>query len=218
MKIAVDSVIFGYFESDLSVLVIKRDRDPFKDRWTLPGVYLGEEERFTDAVRRCLRDKAGVSISWMEQLYSFDHPARDPRERIISISYYCIVRPEDMTVDSNREDVKWMSIRDCDQLAFDHHKIVQEAIDRLRNKVKYEPIVFELLPAKFPFSDVIKCYRTILDKQVTAGSDIRNFKSMFMKLGVLKKLEEKESDVPHRPARLFKYNGKKFKDGYYISI
>lgn len=208
IKVAVDAVVFGYDqENGVSVLLIVRKNEPFKKMWALPGGLVLTGESLDDAVKRELKEEAGIDVNYLEQLYTFGDPARDPRNHAISVSYFGLVRPRDfqLVARTDAEDVAWFSIEKLPKLAFDHKKIVDVAVKRLRGKLRYEPVGFELLERSFPFSDLEKLYMTLLDEDL----DRRNFKKKIMSLGILEELNE-TLHRGGRPARLFRFNRKKY--------
>ncbi|MHA7058097.1 NUDIX hydrolase [Aquimarina sp. M1] len=208
IKVAVDAVVFGYKDKALHVLLIKRDATPFKNSWALPGGLVLEDESLENAVERELKEETNVTVDYLEQLYSFGKPRRDPRNRVVSITYFGLVKPERHTIkaDTDANDVAWFDINELPELAFDHATILDMAKKRLRNKLTYEPIGFDLLADKFLFSDLEKLYMTILDKQI----DRRNFRKKILGFGVLEELKEKISEGRGRPANLFKFNQKQY--------
>jgi 8-oxo-dGTP diphosphatase len=209
IKVSVDAVVFGYDqEQEISILLIKRKFEPFQKFWALPGGLVKDEESLEDAVRRELKEEAGIDVNYLEQLYSFGKPDRDPRNRVISVAYFGLVRPADyqLLAQTDAEDVAWFSIKKLPRLAFDHKAILDMAIKRLRGKLAYEPIGFELLDKKFPFSDLEKLYQILLDREL----DRRNFKKKIMSYGFLEELDEIVQKKSGRPARLFQFNKKKY--------
>lgn len=209
IKLSVDAVVFGYqYEDGISVLLIKRRLEPFQGMWALPGGFVKTGESLDDAVNRELKDEAGVDVNYLEQLYSFGSPDRDPRQHVVTIAYFGVVRPQDFKIiaQSDAEDVAWFNIKKLPRLAFDHKKIIEVAIKRLRGKIKYEPVGFELLDKEFPFSDLERLYQTLLDRDI----DRRNFKKKIMALDLLVELDETIQRDTGRPARLFKFNRKKY--------
>ncbi len=210
IKVAVDAVVFGYTSREgLSVLLIKRNIKPFKDSWALPGGLVGNNETLEDAIQRELREETGVNINYLEQLYSFGQPDRDPRNRVISITYYGLVKPDsfELKATTDAADVKWFNIKKLPQLAFDHQTILQTAHTRLKNKMQYEPIGFELLEEKFPFSELEKLYMAVLDRPI----DRRNFKKKISKFGFLEETKEKQLlDGAGRPGYLYRFNEQKY--------
>jgi len=210
IKVAVDAVVFGYTSKEgLSVLLIKRNIKPFKDSWALPGGLVGDDESLEEAVQRELKEETGVNINYLEQLYSFGKPGRDPRNRVISITYYGLVKPDafELHADTDAADVAWFNIRKLPQLAFDHEEILSAAHERLKNKMLYQPVGFELLEQKFPFSELEKLYMAVLDRPI----DRRNFKKKVIKFGFLEETTEKQAlDGAGRPGNLFRFNQKKY--------
>ncbi len=210
IKVAVDAVVFGYTSREgLSVLLIKRNIDPFKGSWALPGGLVGNQETLEDAVQRELSEETGVNINYLEQLYSFGQPGRDPRNRVISITYYGLVKPDgfELKATTDAADVKWFNIKKLPKLAFDHQAILQVARTRLQNKMQYEPVGFELLEEKFPFSELEKLYMAVLDRHI----DRRNFKKKVSKFGFLEETNEKQLlDGAGRPGNLYRFNEQKY--------
>jgi 8-oxo-dGTP diphosphatase len=222
IKVSVDAVVFGYISREgLSVLLIKRDVEPFKGTWALPGGLVHDDESLEDAVQRELSEEAGISINYLEQLYSFGKPGRDPRNRVVSIAYYGLVKPDafELNAATDANDAAWFNIKNLPQLAFDHTEIIGIAHNRLKSKILYEPIGFELLEEKFPFSELEKLYTAVLDRPI----DRRNFKKKVMGYGFLEETTEKQSlEGAGRPGYLFRFNESKYfqlkKDGINFEI
>lgn len=210
IKVAVDAVVFGYTSKEgLSVLLIKRNINPFKNTWALPGGLVGNEETLEDAVQRELKEETGISINYLEQLYSFGSTGRDPRNRVISITYYGLVKPDAFEIEAATDaaEVAWFNIKKIPQLAFDHNAIIGAAHDRLKNKILYQPVGFELLEEKFPFSELEKLYMAVLDREI----DRRNFKKKVIKFGFLEETTEKQVlEGAGRPGNLFRFNQQKY--------
>jgi len=209
--VTVDCVIFGLDESsNLKVLLIKRARDPFQDHWALPGGFVDLDEPLDKAALRELEEETGVKDLFMEQLYTFGDPGRDPRGRVISVAYYALVNLEDHPVQAadDARSVKWFEIDKLPLLAFDHRHILKVAIDRLRAKVRYQPIGFELLPEQFTLTQLQKLYETILG--VKEPLNKRNFRTRILKMGVLKEMGKQEG-VAHRPAKLYSFDKEKYR-------
>jgi 8-oxo-dGTP diphosphatase len=210
IKVAVDAVVFGYTSKEgLSVLLIKRNIEPFKDSWALPGGLVGDDESLEEAVQRELKEETGININYLEQLYSFGKPGRDPRNRVISITYYGLVKPDafELHADTDAADVAWFNIKKLPPLAFDHQEILNAAHERLKSKMLYQPVGFELLEEKFPFSELEKLYMAVLDRPI----DRRNFKKKTTKFGFLEETAEKqELGGAGRPGNLFRFNKQKY--------
>jgi len=223
MKIAVDAVVFGYSKKEgINLLLVKRLYQPFKGEWALPGGFIKENESLEKAVERELEEETGIKINYLEQLYTFGDVDRDPRKRIISVTYFGLVNKKNflkLKASTDAEEANWFSISELPMLAFDHNKIVETAIKRLRGKLEYEPIGFELLEKKFPFSDLEQLYSMLLDREI----DRRNFKKKIMKLGIIEELDEKEErNGSGRPGKLYKFEKKKYeklkKEGMHFEI
>ncbi|MEQ9351687.1 MAG: NUDIX domain-containing protein [Vicingaceae bacterium] len=223
MKIAVDAVVFGYSkEEGINLLLVKRLYNPFKGRWVLPGGFIMEDESLEKAVERELQEETGIKINYLEQLYTFGKVNRDPRKRIISVTYFGLVNKNrflKLKASTDAEEANWFSISELPDLAFDHNEIVETAIKRLRAKLEYEPIGFELLEKKFPFSDLEQLYTMLLDREI----DRRNFKKKIMKLGIVEELDEKEErSGSGRPGKLYRFKKNEYeklkKEGMHFEI
>ncbi|MCH2235595.1 MAG: NUDIX hydrolase [Crocinitomicaceae bacterium] len=223
IHVAVDAIVFGYNrDSGVSLLLIKRKYEPFKGEWAIPGGFVHDNEPLEDAVERELEEETGIKINYLEQLYTFGSPERDPRRRVVTVAYFGLVKSsqfEKLKASTDAEEAKWFNIKSLPKLAFDHKKIIKLAIERLRGKISYEPIGFELLDKKFPFSDLEILYATLLDRPI----DRRNFKKKVMHLGILDELDEKaKSSGAGRPGNLFQFNKKTYKrllkDGMHFEI
>ncbi len=221
IKVAVDAVVFGYeSKKNLSVLLIKRGVEPYKDAWALPGGLVLENESLEAAVERELQEETGVEIDYLEQLYSFGKPKRDPRNRVISISYFGLVKPNHFKIEAATDaaEAKWFPVKDIPELAFDHQDILNLAQDRLKSKLHYQPIGFDLLNRSFPFSDLEHLYTTILEKDI----DRRNFRKKLMSFGIIEETGEMSQVGSGRPAKLFRFNTNKYealaKDGFHFEI
>ena len=208
MKLSVDAVVFGYEQGNISVLLIKRKYDPFKGQWAIPGGFIKNDESLEDAVERELFEETGVKINYLEQLYTFGKPNRDPRGRVVSVAYFGLVRPNTFKIaaSTDAEQVRWFPINEIPKLSFDHREILNTAVERVQGKITYEPIGFELLDKKFPFSDLEKLYTTLLGREI----DRRNFRKKIVGLNILDELDEKVSKGSGRPANLFQFNQKRY--------
>jgi 8-oxo-dGTP diphosphatase len=218
--VAVDIVVFGLDIEDLKILLIQRDLDPFKGRWALPGGFTNPGETLEETAVRELEEETNLSDIYIEQLYTFSDPERDPREQVISVTYYGLVNLSEHSIEaaSDARNAAWFGLNHIPELAFDHDKILTVALTRLKGKIKNKPIGFELLPTKFPLRSLQTLYEKILERKL----DKRNFRKKIMKMGILKELDEREKDVPHRAARLYTFDkkayNKKIKQGFNFEI
>ena len=207
--LTVDCVIFGLDESHkLKVLLIQRAHAPFEGQWALPGGFVDMDEGLETAALRELEEETGVKNVFIEQLYTFGAPGRDPRGRVVSVAYFALVNLEAHPVEANSDArrVRWYETGRLPRLAFDHQHILQAAITRLRAKVRYQPIGFELLPEQFTLSQLQKLYETILGVEEL---NKRNFRTRILKMGVLKEVGKQEG-VAHRPAKLYSFDKEKY--------
>ena len=213
--VTVDCVVFALDEEDLKVLLIQRDVPPFRGQWALPGGFVRMDEDLEQAARRELREETGVSLPdlYLEQLYTFGAVDRDPRFRVVSVAYYALVNLADHRVQAGTDakGAAWFASSDLPKLAFDHAEILRAALRRLKGKVRYEPVGFELLPPKFTLTQLQKLYEIILERPL----DKRNFRKKVLKLaeetGMLVELDEVQQDVAHRAARLWRFDEEKYR-------
>lgn len=209
-NLTADCVVFGFSpdDEDLKVILIQRNLNPFKGKWALPGGFVRMKETLDEAALRELKEETGIEKVYLEQLYTFSDMDRDPRERIITVAYYALVKLEGHNIKATADADKaaWFSVDDLPELAFDHEKIVEAALERLKGKVRYEPIGFELLPKKFTLSQLQKLYETVLEQKL----DKRNFRKKILNMDLLIALDEVQEDVAHRAARLYKFDEKKY--------
>jgi len=216
-KVGVDNVIFSVDTTYNRVLVLlrKRNEEPFNNCWSLPGTLVRKGESLTDAAYRTLAEKIQVDNLYLEQLYSFGDPNRDPREspnsfgvRYLSVSYFALVRYENAKIIAKSDsNISWYKINEVPNLAFDHDEILNYGFNRLRNKLQYSPIAFDVLPQKFTLNEVFQLYCTILGENF---SDYSNFRSRLLKLGFLSDTGVKVSRGAGRPASLYKFDSEAF--------
>ena len=206
--LTVDCVVFGFDESELKVLLIQRALDPFKGKWALPGGFVHVEETLDDAARRELAEETGLENVFLEQLYTFGTVKRDPRERVVSVAHFALVKLSNYKAKAATDAVKadWFPISGLPKLAFDHADIVMAALARLQGKVRYQPIGFELLPPKFTLSDLQHLYEAILGTEL----DKRNFRKKVLGFELLVALNETQMSGRHRPAQLFRFDADKY--------
>ncbi len=209
--LTVDCVIFGLDlnAASLQVALIERDIEPFEGSWALPGGFVREGESLETAAIRELQEETNISDVFLEQLYTFGAPKRDPRGWVVSVAYYALVAPEKhhVVADTDARRAEWFPIDALPKLAFDHSEILQLALQRLRGKLSYAPIGFELLPEKFSIRQLQTLYEIVLGQPL----DNRNFRKKIFSLDVLKELKEMQQNVAHRAARLYKFDERKYK-------
>ena len=221
IKIAVDAVVFGYQKNELYVLLIKQKFGEAKGLWSLPGGFVLNNERLTDAVERELKEEAGIKVNYLEQLYTFgDDVKRDPRHHTVSVAFFALVNPNKwvLKADTDAEDAQWFPISKVPKLAYDHKKIIKAGIERLKGKLSYQPIGFDLLNKEFPFSDLEHLYTTILGKEI----DRRNFRKKMLSFDILQETKKMKKVGSGRPAKLFTFNKQKYsalvKEGFHFEI
>ena len=199
-----DCVVFGFDGDGLQILLIRRGLAPFKNKWALPGGFVRLEETLDEAAKRELEEETGLKEVFLEQLYTFGGIARDPRERVVSVAYYALVKPTDHTTAASTDaaDAQWFAVSDVPALAFDHASLLQAALDRLRGKLTYQPIGFELLPPKFTLTQLQRLYEAVLGTAL----DKRNFRKKVLSYDLLIPLKETHREGPHRPAQLFRFD------------
>ena len=206
--LTVDCVVFGFDEAELKVLLIQRGLEPFKGRWALPGGFVRVDETLDTAARRELAEEAGLTNVFLEQLYSFGAVGRDPRERVVSVAYYALVKlaAHETRAATDAADARWFPMSKVPKLAFDHADILATALARLKSKVRYQPIGFELLPLKFTLSELQHLYESVLE----ADLDKRNFRKKVLSFGLLVPLKETQMAGRHRPAQLFRFDADRY--------
>jgi 8-oxo-dGTP diphosphatase len=206
--LTVDAVVFGLDDEDLKVLLIRRGLEPFQGKWALPGGFVRVGESLEEAVRRELLEETGIAQVFLEQLYTFGAVDRDPREQVVTVAYYGLVRLSDHSIQAatDARDAAWFAVSEARGLAFDHDRILAVALERLKGKVRYQPIGFELLPPQFTLSHLQRLYETILE----APLDKRNFRKKILGMDFLVPLDEVQKDVAHRAARLYRFDRKKY--------
>lgn len=207
--LTVDCVIFGYEAGLVHVLLIERDAEPFRGRWALPGGFVGMDETLDDAARRELEEETGLANIYLEQLYTFGAVHRDPRGRVVSTAYYALVSLVGRTpkASSDARLAQWHPLRAIPELAFDHAHILGTAVERLRAKVRYRPIGFELLPEKFTLTQLQQLYETILEQPL----DKRNFRKKILAMNLLIPLDEFQQGA-NRPAQLYSFDRTKYSE------
>lgn len=207
--LTVDCIIFGWDGQNLKILLIQRANDPYQGHWALPGGFVEPEEELKDAALRELEEETGIKGLFVEQLFTFGRPDRDPRGRVVSVGYYALINLNEYEVKASSDagDARWFFFDELPALAFDHENILDVSYKRLQAKVRYEPIGFELLPKKFTISQMRALYENIMGYEINK----RNFHTKVMKLGILRQLE-RQTDVAHRPAYLYEFDEEKYKE------
>ena len=218
--LTVDCVIFGLDEHELKVMLIQRGLPPFEGKWALPGGFVRLDETLDEAARRELEEETGLRRIFLEQLYTFSQVDRDPRERVVSVAYYALVNLRDHQVRAatDARDAAWFGVHDVPSLAFDHAEILRLALERLRGKLRYQPVGFELLPRKFTLSELQRLYELVLERTL----DKRNFRKRVLAMDLLEETDEVQQDVAHRAARLYRFDERKYrrlvKTGFHFEL
>lgn len=209
-SVAVDNVVFGWNGKQLHVLLIKRNFEPYFDQWALPGGFVEYNESTEQAAKRKLFEETSLQNVFLEQLYTFSKPNRDPRNHVISVAYYALINMQKhellqkQNLHSSR--VEWVNVQNIPPLAFDHNEIVHTALERLKSKITYTPIGFELLPEKFTLSELQLLYEKILNRTI----DKRNFRKKILSYDLLEPLQEYQQEVKHRAAQYYRFNAVKY--------
>ena len=207
--LTVDCIVFGLdAELELKIMLIKRDISPFQGEWAIPGGFVRMDETLEQAALRELHEETGIHDVFLEQLYTFGDLERDPRDRTITVSYYALINLVEQQIQAatDAREANWFRISEIPKLAFDHDRILQTAIARLRGKIRYEPIGFELLPQKFTLTQLQRLYETVLDRQL----DKRNFRKKILSMDLLIDTNELEQGVSHRAAKLYRFDENKY--------
>ncbi|MBQ8886924.1 MAG: NUDIX hydrolase [Candidatus Gastranaerophilales bacterium] len=205
-EITTDVVIFTIKDNKLQVLLVKRANEPFKGRWAIPGGFIRLSENLDNAALRILKEKTNVDNIYLEQLYTFGDPLRYPSSRVITCAYFALIRSDDikLSVDNSQgiTEVQWHEVYNLPTLAFDHKEIIEYSIKRMRERLEFCPIAFQLLPEKFTLTELQKSYELILDMKL----DKRNFRKKVLTGSVLKELNEYTKIGSKRPARLYSFD------------
>jgi 8-oxo-dGTP diphosphatase len=217
--IAVDCIIFGFENGKLNLLLLKRNMEPGKGSWSLAGGFLRRSESLYEAACRVLCNLTGLKDVYLEQLNAYGEPNRDPGDRVVSITYYALLKVEDYNENLLAENgAHWRPIEEIPELIFDHREMVDKSLRRLRRKAKSQPIGFELLPEKFTLPQLQSLYEAIYQKEL----DKRNFRKKILSMQLLDKLDEKDKTSSKKGAYLYKFNQKKYQqllaDGFYFSL
>lgn len=221
IRVAVDAVVFGFNQGDLFILLVQSKFGTDKLQWALPGGLVQNNESLKEAVLRELNEETSVKLNYLEQLYTFgDKLDRDHRNRVISVAYVGLVDSSkiELIADTDVEHAEWIRYEKLPKLAFDHKDIVKVAFERIQSKLNYQPIGFDLLPKEFLFSDLENLYTKLLEKEI----DRRNFRKKIMNFGFIDELNKTIQQTQGRPAKLYKFNKKKYdqfvKSGFLFEI
>ena len=204
--VATDCVIFGFDGLKLQVLLVERGIEPYKGKWALPGGFMRMDEDADQCAKRELKEETNLTANYIEQFHTFTSPGRDPRERIISIAYFALVKIQDVIGGDDAIRANWFALDEIPQLAFDHDLILRTAMDRLRERIHFQPIGFDLLPEKFTLKELQMLYEAILG----VNFDRRNFAKIMMHFEMLTQLDETIWPTPKRQANLFGFNKDKY--------
>lgn len=207
LRVTVDIVIFTLRKGTLQVLLVKRGVPPFEGQYAIPGGFIREDESLEEAALRELHEETGVRNVFLEQLYTFGDPKRDPRGRVITVAYYALITSEKLSLVAGADaaEAQWFPASSLPPLAFDHKSILDYALERLRNKLEYTTVGFQLLPDKFTLGELQAVYEAILGRQL----DKRNFRRKLSLLGILKPLREWQR-TGRKPAQLFRFAAARF--------
>ncbi len=215
-SLAIDLVVFGYYDNDLFVLLLNRKEEPFKDTWTLPGAFLQMDELFRDTCTRVLNTKLGMTNLYLEQLYTFDQMERDPRGRVISVTYFALINPKKFEVVAGNmaNDVKWFKSSKIPKLGFDHEAIFKMALQRLKSKILYYPMGFELLDQEFTMTELHELYECILGIHI----DRRNFRRKILDSAYIINTGKKREGLQNRLPDLYKFNKQLQANKFHLNI
>lgn len=205
--VAVDSIIFGFSQNQLELLLVKRKLEHHKGKWSLMGGFVGKNEHVDEAAARILIELTGLRDIFLEQLYTYGDIHRDDGGRVISVAYYALInidrfRPEAIS----GYDAQWFPLHALPELVFDHEIMVDKALRRLRRKTIIQPVGFELLPEKFTLTQLQQLYEAIHQQNL----DKRNFRKKILSMDVLQKLDEKEKFSSKRGAYLYRFDKDKY--------
>lgn len=204
--VAADCVVFGYDGNNIKVLLIQRGNYPYKSLWAFPGGFMNLNETAEQAACRELKEETGLKNVTVRQLYTFTDLERDPRERVISIAYYALVRISEVKAADDAKDARWFSLNEIPNLAFDHDIILNKALTTLKERICFEPIVFELLPEIFKMSELQNVYENIIGIKF----DRRNFYKKMNKLEILTEVEGRAKDSSRRIPIFYRFNAEKY--------
>ena len=205
-SVTTDCVIFGFDGVKLKVLLVERGMAPYKGRWAFPGGFLNMDESAEEGALRELKEETGLEGAYIRQFHTFSAPQRDPRERVITIAYYALVKMQEVKGGDDASDARWFALDEVPPLAFDHDQILRKAEKTLRQQIHFEPVGFELLPEKFTIKQLQNLYEAILDMRF----DRRNFYNKMRRLGMLELTGDTANPSQRKVANLFSFNAEKY--------
>ena len=206
--VTTDCVIFGFDGANLKILLVERGIEPYKGKWALPGGFLNPDESAETGAIRELKEETGLEPEYVEQFRAYTAPDRDPRERVITIAFLALVRLQDVKGGDDAADARWFSVNHVPQLAFDHDVILRDALARLRERIHFHPIGYDLLPEKFTMKELQTLYESVLGVHFDRG----NFSKKMLHLDILTQLEETVRPTPRRNANLYRFNLDKYRE------
>ena len=207
-SVTTDCVIFGFDGGKLKVLLVERGLEPYKGRWAFPGGFVKMDESCEEGALRELEEETALKGTYVQQFHTYSDPNRDPRERVITVAFFALVRIQEVEAGDDANKAQWFAIDEVPQLAFDHDAILRDALKRLRERIHFQPIGFELLPEKFTMRQLQNLYEAILDVHFDRG----NFSKKMLHFNILTPLDETVRPTPKREARLYRFNKESYDD------
>ena len=207
-SVTTDCVIFGFDGGKLKVLLVERGLEPYKGRWAFPGGFVKMDESCEEGALRELEEETALKGTYVQQFHTYSDPNRDPRERVTTVAFFALVRIQEVEAGDDANKAQWFAIDEVPQLAFDHDVILRDALKRLRERIHFQPIGFELLPEKFTMRQLQNLYEAILDVHFDRG----NFSKKMLHFNILTPLEETVRPTPKREARLYRFNKESYDD------
>jgi len=207
-SVTTDCVIFAFDGTKLRVLLVQRGIEPYKGRWAMPGGFLRMDESAEKGALRELKEETGLRAAYIKQFHTFTEPRRDPRERVITIAYYALVKIQEVKGADDAADARWFALDEVPSLAFDHDLILRTALNELRKQIHFEPVGFELLPEKFTIKELQNLYEAILDVHF----DRRNFYNKMKRFEILVQQDEPQNPTKKKEPYLFEFNAKKYNE------
>ena len=207
-SVTTDCVIFGFDGGKLKVLLVERGLEPYKGRWAFPGGFIKIDESCEEGALRELEEETALKGTYVQQFHTYSAPNRDPRERVITVAFFALVCIQEVEAGDDANKAQWFAIDEVPQLAFDHDVILRDALKRLRERIHFQPIGFELLPEKFTMRQLQNLYEAILDVHFDRG----NFSKKMLHFNILTPLDETVRPTPKREARLYRFNKESYDD------